>query len=169
MLPHQPRGVPGYPGIQAGFDALQQPFSSQPNFLPQDQSLHPGADPNSPEIFKQNIQMVQNNVARVQDLARRALNGIQNAYHPGSSPAQTEADIASLTQSLEILLGIMKHTGVGGLPLLPTGVKPPPESVMLKAASAEVQTLFAQLEQSQNRAAVTANYLGAPENTTRGR
>jgi hypothetical protein len=53
--------------------AFQHP--NQPEYLPQslaDQSL----DPNAPEIFKQNIQLVQQHVARVNGLARSALDGM---------------------------------------------------------------------------------------------
>jgi hypothetical protein len=51
------------------------PHSNHPEYLPQslaDQSL----DPNSPDIFKQNMQLVQQHVARVNSLARSALNGM---------------------------------------------------------------------------------------------
>lgn len=86
-------------------------FSSQPSFLPQtvqDHSLHQGADPNSPEVFKQHIFLIRDNVAQLQNLARSALAGMcvmtgtyqliyllikyisQNAYHTGNNPAETE-------------------------------------------------------------------------------
>ncbi|KAJ7644772.1 hypothetical protein FB45DRAFT_999697 [Roridomyces roridus] len=34
------------------------------------------ADPNSPELFKQNMQILQQNVLRLQDIAKRALDGM---------------------------------------------------------------------------------------------
>ena len=67
------------------------------------------ADPNSSELFKQNIQIAMEHVARVNTLARNALNGMcaqprtqthwhssthalvrQNAYQAGVNPAQTQ-------------------------------------------------------------------------------
>jgi hypothetical protein len=50
------------------------PLSNQPlaAFPSADQSL----DLNSPEAFKQNIQLIQQHVARVNELARNALNGM---------------------------------------------------------------------------------------------
>jgi hypothetical protein len=62
------------PPIQSNYSSAF-PHPNQPAFLPQslaDQSL----DPNSPDVFKQNIQLVQQHVARVNSLARSALNGM---------------------------------------------------------------------------------------------
>lgn len=65
----------------SGYPSLSGPvaFSSQPSFLPQtvqDHSLHQGADPNSPEVFKQHIFLIRDNVAQLQNLARSALTGM---------------------------------------------------------------------------------------------
>ena len=94
------------PPIQSNYSSAF-PHPNQPAFLPQslaDQSL----DPNSPDVFKQNIQLVQQHVARVNSLARNALNGMlviiessrrgdhlefvyrECAYHVGTSSSQTE-------------------------------------------------------------------------------
>jgi len=147
------------------------PNSNQAAFLPQslaDQSL----DPNSPDIFKQNIQLVQQHVARVNSLARSALNGIQNAYRSGNTPSQTEADIAALKENLQILSDLMRQTGVGALPLLPmpsdsSSSEPaavmPTEEMMLADTSRSVQVLYDRMKRSQESAAVVANLLSAPE------
>ena len=81
-------------------------YSSQLGSQPVLQST----DLNSPEVFKQNIQLAQGHIARVQSLARnggtcrnvsnasrrsaRMLKAderlrSQNAYHPGTNPMQT--------------------------------------------------------------------------------
>ncbi|RDB27287.1 hypothetical protein Hypma_004370 [Hypsizygus marmoreus] len=164
--------ISGYPSMQPSFGAVQSFPSNSGAFLP-DHSLHQGTDPNSPEIFKQNIQVAQEHVARLQNLARRALAGIQNAYHPGNSPAQTEADIATLKQTLQTLTDLFWQTGVGALPLLPLGgpdtpVVPPTEQQMMADANRSIQALYEALKRSQDSAAVVANLLGAPDQSARG-
>jgi len=82
MLPSQgyssSTSLSGFPSVQPNFTSVQA-YPNQQNFLPQtlqDHSLHQGTDPNSPEVFKQNLQIVQENVARLQNLARSALAGM---------------------------------------------------------------------------------------------
>ncbi|KAF8632722.1 hypothetical protein AX15_001719 [Amanita polypyramis BW_CC] len=77
-----------------------------------------GPDPNSPEAFRHNLQDVQQQVIQVQSLARTALAGIQNAYHPSTNPSQTSSDLANLKHAIKYLLDVMRQSGVGGLPLL---------------------------------------------------
>ncbi|KAI6137319.1 hypothetical protein F5141DRAFT_1209648 [Pisolithus sp. B1] len=84
-------------------------------FLSQESSTSV-TDQNSPEAFKQNIQIALDQVARVNALARSGLNGIQNAYQAGNSPAQTEADLIALDQTLHTLADFLKTTGVGAYP-----------------------------------------------------
>ena len=48
----------------------QQPFISQTN---QQDLLHQNADPNSPEVFKENLGIVQQQVINLQDFAKRVL------------------------------------------------------------------------------------------------
>ncbi|KAF7973552.1 hypothetical protein HWV62_13293 [Athelia sp. TMB] len=85
MLPSSPASYPAAsaatplsvftpPSLQSNYTSAF-PHPNQATFLPQslaDQSL----DPNSPEAFKQNIQLAQQHVARVNGLARSALNGM---------------------------------------------------------------------------------------------
>ncbi|KAK7053377.1 hypothetical protein VNI00_004003 [Paramarasmius palmivorus] len=135
------------------------------------------SDPNSVDTFKQNIQMVLENVIRTQTIARSALTGITNAYHPGSSSAQTQSDIATLQQNLHLLSDMMRHTGVGALPLIPvtgatndpsndvsmvTETTVPTEDQMLAQASHAIQVLYDRLKKLQDTAGVVANLLGAP-------
>jgi len=140
-----------------------------PDYLPQslaDQSL----DPNSPQRFKQNIQLVQQHVARVNSLARNALNGIENAYLSGTTPSQTEVNIAALKQNVQLLSDLMQQTGVGALPLLnlpsdssqPASVIPT-EEMMLVDSARSVQTLYDKLKRSQESATVVANLLSAAD------
>ncbi|KAJ7655970.1 hypothetical protein DFH06DRAFT_992101 [Mycena polygramma] len=149
-----------------------QAFQHNPNFLPhptpQEQSLHQGTDPNSPELFKQNMQLVQQSVIQLQDAAKRALDGIQNAYRAGSTPTQTEADLATLKQTLQMVLEQMRQTGVGGLPLLPVpdgNHHPvlPGEEQMIAQTTRAVQVLYDQLKRGQDSAAVVANLLTSVE------
>ncbi|KAI0367340.1 hypothetical protein BV20DRAFT_950398 [Pilatotrama ljubarskyi] len=122
------------------------------------------ADPNSPEVFKQNIQIVQGQIARVQSLARSALVGIERAYHPGTNPMQTAADIAALKQALEILVDVLRQTGVGALPLDPPSIPDPrTEEQVLVEATRAVQALYERQRRMQEGASVVANLLGAPE------
>ncbi|KAI5997446.1 hypothetical protein EDD15DRAFT_2129718, partial [Pisolithus albus] len=75
-------------------------------------------DQNSPEVFKQNVQIALDQVARIHELARSGLNGMQNAYQVGNSPAQTEADLIALDLALHTLADFLKTTDVGAYPLL---------------------------------------------------
>lgn len=62
-----------YGGYALNFDvAGAMGYSSQLGSQPVLQS----ADLNSPEVFKQNIQLAQGQIARVQSLARNALAGM---------------------------------------------------------------------------------------------
>ncbi|KAI5992924.1 hypothetical protein EDD15DRAFT_2196778 [Pisolithus albus] len=69
-------------------------------------------DQNSPEVFKQNVQIALDQVARIHELARSGLNGMQNAYQVGNSPAQTEADLIALDLALHTLADFLKTTDV---------------------------------------------------------
>ena len=76
-------------------------------------SLHQGTDPNSPELFKEHLALAQDQVIRVQSLAREVLSSMwvigsissnlhrgvlitrlcrQNAYNPSTSPKHTSGD-----------------------------------------------------------------------------
>ena len=61
--------------IYAGLGFSDVSFGSQ-NYSSQSLSELQGGDPNSPEAFKQNVNLVQQQLARVQGLARDALSGM---------------------------------------------------------------------------------------------
>ncbi|KAJ7037147.1 hypothetical protein C8F04DRAFT_428230 [Mycena alexandri] len=172
MLPTQsgyPSASPmaAYPSLQQSFNAVQgfPPQGFLPQTTSQEQSLHQGTDPNSPELFKQNLQLVQQNVHRLQDVAKRALDGIQNAYRAGRTPTQTDADLATLKQTLQIVSDQMRQTGVGALPVLPVpdANNPPPvlptEEQLITQTTRAVQLMYDQLKRGQDSAAVGANLL----------
>lgn len=62
----------------SGYPPLNFDVSTALSFasLPGSQGTLQGVDLNSPEVFKQNIQLVQGHIARVQSLARSALSGM---------------------------------------------------------------------------------------------
>ncbi|KAI0746569.1 hypothetical protein C8Q80DRAFT_1271442 [Daedaleopsis nitida] len=137
-----------------GFDGLGLPMS-QPTMGSQ-------ADLNTPETFKHNIQLVQGQLARVQTLARNALLGIQYAYQPGTNPIQTAADIASLRQTLLVLVELLRQSGVGALPLEPPQVS---ESVLVEEEGRVVQSLYDRHKRIQDGAGVVAGYLSFASGT----
>ncbi|OSC98915.1 hypothetical protein PYCCODRAFT_1480321 [Trametes coccinea BRFM310] len=139
---------------------LQPSYSSQT--LLSSQASLPGADVNSPEVFKQNIQLVQGQIVRVQSLARSALTGIEHAYHPGTNPVQTAADIAALKQALAVIVDFLRQTGVGALPLdSPPVPDNRTEEQLIAEATRAVQALYERQKRLQEGASVVANLLGA--------
>ncbi|KJA17697.1 hypothetical protein HYPSUDRAFT_205930 [Hypholoma sublateritium FD-334 SS-4] len=143
------------------------PFSNAANvpqaqFLSQD-PLHQGGDPNSPELFKSNVQLLQQQVLDLQEFARRVLAKIQNAYQTGSSPATTEADIATLKQMLGLVTETMRQSGVGALPVLHGAMSGatavPSEAQLLAGTTQNLRTVYNRLQRAQDSAAVAANLL----------
>ena len=210
--------------FQPAFNAVpNQSFQTQQTFLSADpsHSLHQGTDPNSPELFKHNIQLVRENVVRLQELSRRASSAMlvilpsfkvvvdrfpslflslsQHAYYPGNNPTETEckpaiqpilstlclitpasihsfihslarpAIITSIKQTVQDIADIMRHSGVGALPLLPMPTSPdvpfvpPSEEQLMIDTNRSIQALYEKLKRSQESAAVVANLLGAPD------
>ncbi|KAI1784443.1 hypothetical protein LXA43DRAFT_901641 [Ganoderma leucocontextum] len=135
-------------------------FSSQVSLASQGGGLQ-GADLNSPEVFKQNIQIAQAHVARVQELAGSALAGIEHAYHQGASPLQTAADVAAVKQAVLALVEHLRQSGVGALPL-----EAPPvpdlrsDEQMIGEATRTVQVLYERQKRIQDGAGVVAGLLG---------
>ena len=82
--PFYAQGGSGFPSmnfdVSGGLGMGLPPFGSQGSLSLSAQGGGPGglqgADLNSPEVFKQNIQTAQGYVARVQELARSALTGM---------------------------------------------------------------------------------------------
>ncbi|KAK0448458.1 uncharacterized protein EV420DRAFT_1338840 [Desarmillaria tabescens] len=157
------------PVLPANYSSSFNPYQ-QPPFLPlAAEAMQVQVDPHSPELFKRNITLVRRHVLNLQNEATNALAGIQNAYHPGSSPAQTESNISALKRTLEVLSDVMRHTGVGALPLLPFPQQSavpqvaPTEQEMMIDVSKSVQVLYERLKRSQESAAVVANLLGTSD------
>ncbi|KDQ55380.1 hypothetical protein JAAARDRAFT_37394 [Jaapia argillacea MUCL 33604] len=158
-------------GMQMPMSYSQSGFPNQ-SFVSQtlsSDSVLQGSDPNSPELFKQNIQLVQELVNRVNALATNALHGVENAYHPGTSPTQTSADIASLRQTLQHLITVMCRSGVGALPLLTPdqSMSIPDEEKMMADAQKAIQVLYERHKRTQESAGVVASLLGAVDPTSR--
>ncbi|KAJ7182335.1 hypothetical protein C8R43DRAFT_3093 [Mycena crocata] len=155
----------------ARYTAMQQNFNASPGFVnahdflsqstSQEHSLHQGTDPNSPELFKRNLELVRQNVIRLQEVARRALEGIQNAYCPGRTPTRTAVDLATLKQTMHVVSELMRHSGVGGLPLLlvPDKAILHTEAELVAQTARTAQTFHDQLRRSHDSAAIVANLL----------
>ncbi|KAJ3517031.1 hypothetical protein NLJ89_g758 [Agrocybe chaxingu] len=137
----------------------QQPFLQDP--------LIQGADPTSPEVFRQSIANVQEQVIQLQACARRVLSGIQNAYQTGNCPAHTQADISTLKQILALTVEIMRSSGVGALPVLPGATSPggippvPTEQQLTERTQQSLKRFFDQVLRHQESAATAANLLSA--------
>ncbi|THH17218.1 hypothetical protein EW146_g3553 [Bondarzewia mesenterica] len=121
-------------------------------------------DPNSPELFKENIKVAQAHLRHVQSLARDALDGIERAYQAHTNPTQTVASLATLKQSLHDLSELLRITGVGALPLLASDVtEPPQENQLADQTTKAIKTLFNRNSQNQESSAVAANLLTASD------
>ncbi|KAI0296249.1 hypothetical protein BC826DRAFT_1006081 [Russula brevipes] len=126
------------------------------------------ADPNSPVLFKDNIDLVQTQITTVRSLAHEALNAIKGAYQPGSSPAHAAESLVALRQCLGTLNEILHTTGVGSLPLLPPGATEPfTEEQLADQANKAISTLFALHTRMQDTAAVAASLMAGPEQAPR--
>ncbi|PPQ70363.1 hypothetical protein CVT26_013797 [Gymnopilus dilepis] len=173
MLPAPPNFTGTAPSLPQF--SLQTAFAPGPAYGPAPQPgylsgslqdpLHQGADPNSPEVFKNNIRLVHQQVLELQAFARRVLLSIQNAYQPGNSPAHTEADITALKQVLATVIERLRQSGVGALPIIPLPADPalppvvPTEKELLESTTSSLRVLYEKLQRSQESAAVVANLL----------
>ncbi|KII86219.1 hypothetical protein PLICRDRAFT_114895 [Plicaturopsis crispa FD-325 SS-3] len=121
---------------------------------------HGGTDPNAPEIFRANLQMAIQGVDRVHALARSALDGIENAYRSGHSPVHTKSLLETLQQTLRMLSEMLRHTGVGALPLVPSGSSEEPPAILEDKLAQETTRAYERLRRAQDSASVVANLLG---------
>jgi hypothetical protein len=143
-------------------------------------SLQPSFDQSSPEMFRQNIAVARDQVASVQGLARSALEGIENAYRSGVSPAQTsgmsilnganrwsyvpKATIAATVDALKATLEFLRQTGTGGLLLLlDDQIAPPSEADLLASTTTALQADYERNSRVQESAGVVANLLSTTE------
>ncbi|EIW85901.1 hypothetical protein CONPUDRAFT_160826 [Coniophora puteana RWD-64-598 SS2] len=119
-------------------------------------------NPNSTEIFRQNLQVAHSQVNRTHMLAKACLASVERAYQPETSPIQTQADFRELTSLLHALHDFFHQSGLGALPLLPmpgdTHHEPPtfPSEPELTQA---VGAAFDRLKRSQESAAVVSSLL----------
>ncbi|KAF7289673.1 FAD-binding-3 domain-containing protein [Mycena chlorophos] len=153
---------PDTASLQGGFPSFaftQNPYVAEPS---SQNKLHGGsADPNSVELFLANIQMAQEDVLRVHELAKRALDDLQNAYSPGRTPTQADANMAALRQSLEHLAMLLRQSGVGGLPLLSSPNAPSEDSeALLNVTNRTLQEEYERQKRAQDGASIVANRLG---------
>ncbi|KDQ23522.1 hypothetical protein PLEOSDRAFT_35137 [Pleurotus ostreatus PC15] len=137
--------------------------------------VHQGPDPNSPDTFKENLHLIRDHLERVRRLARTVLHNSREAYKPGIFPYQAEADLETLKQSLQFLSDILRQSGVGALPLLPSSrsghhgvdVAVPSEAQLIVDTTNAVTALYDRLKRKQDGSAVVAGLLTAPEHGQR--
>lgn len=150
---------------------FSSPMSSSFVHPQQPTAFPPGAqpdDPNSPVLFKHNINLVQTRISTIRSLAHEALNAIKGAYQPGSSPAHAAEILDALRQCLRTLNDILYTTGVGSLPLLPPeATEASTEEQLAEQATKANSTLFTLHRRMQDTAAVAANMMAAPEQAPR--
>jgi hypothetical protein len=81
------------------------------------------------------------------------------------------ADIDALGRGINDLSDLMRHTGVGTLPLLSTHAgdseQPPTEQQMISDTARAIQVLYEKLKRSQEGSAVVANLLNPAEPAAR--
>ncbi|TFK47426.1 hypothetical protein OE88DRAFT_1686403 [Heliocybe sulcata] len=150
--------------MQGGYPQGQfypQQYMGQPFPEPQGPT-----DPNSPVLFKQNVHLAQEMLARISESARSALIGIENAYHPHTSPAQTAAFVNSLKQQIQSLMTLLRQSGIGALPVLPSGV-PVSEEQLLADTTKAIQALYERHNKIHDSTGIVASLLGAGEPSRR--
>ncbi|KAG2045602.1 hypothetical protein BDR06DRAFT_965638 [Suillus hirtellus] len=124
-------------------------------------SIH--TDPNSPEVLKQNVQIVLDHVARIQSLALSLLPSYlyhvqlsvrQSAYQAGNSPAHTTGNAYPMPPAPES----QSASSV-----------PPIEQQPINTTAREVQVLYERLKRIQESNTVAVNLLGAADAVSRTR
>ncbi|KAF8578910.1 hypothetical protein K439DRAFT_1360870 [Ramaria rubella] len=128
----------------------------------------PQIDPNSPEMFKNNIHLAQEHTLRIQQLAQNAIEAIEKAYHPNSNPMRASGEVVALKHALESFGDFLRDSGVGSLPLVASDeATMPTEQKMMEEMARSVQLLFEKRQRMHENAAGIASLLAAPE--TRGK
>ncbi|PPQ72545.1 hypothetical protein CVT25_004879, partial [Psilocybe cyanescens] len=145
----------------------------QPRYLSQallQDPLHQGADPNSPEVFKNKILVVHQQVRDLQTFARKVLSAmyindfmihIRRQSWGGLLDAECSyyTDIAALKQMLAIVMKKLRKLGIRALPLVPPDLAliVSNEKALLENRMASVRALHKKLQRSQDSAAVVTN------------
>lgn len=152
---------------QTLFIAPDAPNSLPMHFQVQDPNAYaplmtgPQLDPNSPDLFKSNIELAQQHVARIQQMSQNIISSIERAYQPnGNHAMQASSDIISLKHMLDSFADFLRETGVGSLPLLPPDpTAMPAEQHMIEDMTKTVQQLFERRQKMQDNAASVASLL----------
>ncbi|KAF8521314.1 hypothetical protein JB92DRAFT_2707963 [Gautieria morchelliformis] len=121
-------------------------------------------DLNSPHMFKNNIHVAQEHTLRIQQLTQSAIEAIERAYQPNTSPVQASGEVIALKHALQTFVDFLRESGVGSLPLVASDTaEPPSEQKMIQDMSKSVQALFEKRQRRQENAAGIASLLTAPE------
>ncbi|PPR01754.1 hypothetical protein CVT24_001817 [Panaeolus cyanescens] len=125
-----------------------------------------GGDANSPELFKDNVRALREEVIKLQALAQDVLSGIQYAFEPNHTPLLTEGNTQKLKEDLARLIERLRQTGVGALPVVSPGsagiggsTTAPSESELMVYATMRLKMLYEKLDKSQESAGVVAKLL----------
>ncbi|KAH9997699.1 hypothetical protein BJV74DRAFT_248186 [Russula compacta] len=130
-------------------------------------------DPNSPVLFKDNLNLVQTQISTVRSLAHEALNAMCVLILPVARDAWIEPRTCSreswcIEECLRTLDELLYTTGVGSLPLLPPeATEPFTEEQLADQANKAISTLFTLHTRMQETAAVAASIMAAPEQAPR--
>ncbi|KAI0068143.1 hypothetical protein BV25DRAFT_1818515 [Artomyces pyxidatus] len=157
-----------FPSLNSSYSDMAAAFAGPSNPAAQASLDARKFDPNSPELFKENIKVVQTHISHVQSLARVALDGIERAYHTQANPTQIADQIAALRQSLHTLSELLVSTGVGALPIIPPDVtQAPSEEELAKQATKAVQLLFNRHSEYQASANIVADIMSVSDQAAR--
>ncbi|KZS88130.1 hypothetical protein SISNIDRAFT_490474 [Sistotremastrum niveocremeum HHB9708] len=129
---------------------------------PMPQGPLPPLDLNSPEIFRQSIELAKEQVARVEMLTRNVISGIERAYEPGIRPSQTALDYAELQVALHTLSDFLRQSGVGALPIVTSA-----DAIMTPSVEEATKGAQADYERKQrihDNAAIVAGLLALNSN-----
>lgn len=123
-------------------------------------------DLNSPETFKTYLDIIYQQFNDLLRISRTVLDGMQNAYHRGNSPTQSQAAIAQLSGHLQMLAEMLRQSGVGALPLVDRPPTDPPtgytEAQLEENTKQSIERLYERLNRSHAAAGAVASLIDAP-------
>ncbi|KAF8515498.1 hypothetical protein BU17DRAFT_51612 [Hysterangium stoloniferum] len=124
----------------------------------------PQLDPNSPEVFKNNIDIAQQHILRIQQTVQNAIGAIERAYNPNCNYAIQASEIISLKHALDAFADFLRESGVGSLPVMPFDPENlPTQQQMIEGMTKSVQTLYEKRQRLQDNAGAVASLLAIPE------
>jgi len=114
-----------------------------------------------------NVQVALEQVNRVQSLAREVMFGMENAYQPTTHVSRTTQEILALKAAIAGLDDLLRETGLGALPILPSGTglgSPLPftEEELLGEVLKGVQALYEKSERKHDSAKIVSDLLSQP-------